>query len=61
MNLALTVKYFIRAIDGKDSTYLNAIQYPQKSGLYNSTINISSKFNLNGYNVLNTGPFCIHD
>ena len=39
---------------------MNAIKNPAKSGLFNSTINIISKYNENGFNILDTGSFCIH-
>ena len=60
-NLANAVSYFITAVDKKNSKYLNAIQQPTKSGMFNSTISIVSKFKENGYDILKTGAFCTHN
>jgi hypothetical protein len=60
LNLASAINYFIYAVDDKNPTLLNAIIAPGKSGLFNSTIKIASKNKANGFDILKTGPFCLH-
>lgn len=59
-NLADAVNYFMYAVDTKNEAYLNAIKNPTKSGMFNKMINIDSKYNENGFNILETGGFCKH-
>lgn len=59
-NLAHAINYFINGVDYKNSTYINALSNPDNSGLFNSSVNIIPNFKSNGFNVLSTGPFCIH-
>ena len=54
------VSLFIRAVDQKNQKYLNAIKYPNGSGMFNATIKIISKYQENGFNILETGAFCYH-
>ena len=60
-NIASAVSYFITAVNERNSYYLKAIIQPQNSGMFNSTIKISSKYKENGFDVLTTGPFCFHE
>lgn len=60
-NLVYAINYFINGVDEKNAQYINALTNPQASGLFNSTINIIPQYKSNGYNVLQTGPFCTHE
>jgi hypothetical protein len=59
-NLANAVSYFLNAVDEKNLNFLQAIQFPEKSGMFNSSINVEAKYKENGFNIINTGPFCNH-
>ena len=59
-NIAKAINYFIVAVDEKNPTYLKAIQQPENSGMFNTTMNILSKYKTNGFDILETGPFCKH-
>ena len=55
---ANAVAYFLTAINNKNSVYLKAIEDPVKSSLFKPTISIISEHKYQGYDVLQTGPFC---
>jgi hypothetical protein len=59
-SLAKTISLFVLALREKDPKYLNAIENPKASGMFDPKINIISEYKLNNYDVLKTGPFCNH-
>ena len=59
-NIVNAISYFLKGINEKISTYINALENPKNSNLFNKTLNIESFYNHNGFNVLETGPFCKH-
>lgn len=60
-NVVHAINYFLNGVDNSNAEYINALQNPMSSGLFNFTINIESKYKYNGFDVLKTGSFCIHD
>ena len=59
-NLAKAIDYFIRAVDEKSSFYLNVINDPSDSGMFDKSISISAFYKYKGFDVTKTGPFCNH-
>jgi hypothetical protein len=59
-SLAKTISLFVLALREKDAKYLNAIENPKASGMFDPKINIISEYKLNNYDVLKSGPFCNH-
>ena len=65
-SMANAVAYFLKAINNtnnpKQQDFLDAIQNPVNSSLFDPKIELISEFknNKDEYNVKNTGPFCKH-
>jgi hypothetical protein len=60
-NFAAAIETFIKGIDEKNQTLINALQDPQNSVIFDKNITIQSKFKLNGFNLTYTGPYCYHN
>ena len=59
-SLAKTISLFVLALREKNSKYLNAIENPTTSGVYDPSLSITSQYKINNYDVLKSGPFCDH-
>lgn len=59
--MARAVGYFLMGVNLKDVNYLKALENPAESGLFDKAIEVDSIFKYNGYDVVETGPFCHHD
>ena len=59
-NLVRAVNYFLLAVQQKNQTYLSILENPNGSPLFDSRIKINSTQKYNGFNIIKTGPFCIH-
>jgi hypothetical protein len=59
-NLVNAVNYFLLAVQQKNQTYLNVLENPKDSTYFDSKIMINSTHKYNGFNILQTGPFCVH-
>jgi hypothetical protein len=57
-NFLNALTYFILGVREKKIEYLNAIQEPKKYAGFDENIDILANYKYNGYNVLETGPFC---
>jgi len=55
-----SISFFLTGIDQRNSTFLDAIQNPKNSSMFNPVIEINASHDLGGFDVLKTGPFCIH-
>lgn len=60
-NLANGITYFLNGVRQKDQKMLDALENPQKSGMFDSTIQIEARFKRNGFDVTKTGPFCLRN
>jgi hypothetical protein len=54
------ISYFVKGVQGQDESYLNAIENPEKSPLFDATISKSGYHKYQNYDVIKTGPFCNH-
>jgi hypothetical protein len=54
------ISYFIKAVDERDAASLSIIENPNQSGQFDPSIKIESKYKLNGFDIIKTGPFCKH-
>jgi hypothetical protein len=61
MTVAKAISTFILAIREKSEMYLNELENPNSSGVFDPSIKIESFFKHNNYDVLKTGAFCLHD
>lgn len=59
-SVAKAISYFIRGVDMKNSRYLNAVESPMNSSMFDQAIFINTSYKLNGFDVTETGPFCSH-
>lgn len=57
-NLANAVAYFLKGVNNKNAKYIHVIENPMNSTFFNAEINIEATFNYNGFNIIQTGPFC---
>lgn len=57
-NIANSISYFLKGIKNRDQKFIDAIENPSKSGLFDKEIHIEPTFKHNGYDVIKTGPFC---
>ena len=60
MNAAKAISLFVLAIRKKNQNYLNAIENPNTSGMFDPSFKIESFYKLNNYDVIKTGVFCNH-
>ena len=54
------VSSFLNGIDNRNSTFLDVIENPKNSSVFDPAIGINAFHDLGGFDVLKTGPFCIH-
>ncbi|RNA12621.1 chlorophyllase- chloroplastic [Brachionus plicatilis] len=59
-SVVTAIGLFYKGINFKSEKFLEALENPEKSGFFDPKIQIKSVSKSNGYNVLNTGPFCKH-
>ncbi len=57
-NLIRAIKYFLLAVQDKNQVYLTTLEYPNESPMFDSKIKINSTYKYNGFNIIQTGPFC---
>jgi hypothetical protein len=56
--VAKTINYFLTGVEQKNQFYIDAIQNPSESKLFDPRIKIESFYKTNGINVTETGSFC---
>lgn len=59
-NLVTAINLFYRGINLKNQKYIDALENPENSEYFDPKIRIKSLYKTDGFNILNTGPFCKH-
>lgn len=57
-NVVNSIAYFLKGVQNRDQKYIDALENPVKSGLFDNSIKIEPTFKHNNYDVIKTGPFC---
>jgi hypothetical protein len=60
INVVNAISYFLKAVINKDASYLYVIENPSLTPLFDPFIKITAEKKYQGYDVLQTGPFCKH-
>ncbi len=59
-NVANAVSVFLDGINKKNKTLINIIENPMSSHFFSPELRINSFFDHNGFDIIETGPFCAH-
>lgn len=59
-NVVKAIGLFYNGVNNRVDYFIQGLEKPNESKFFDEQIEISSVFHYNGYNVLNTGGFCIH-
>lgn len=57
-NVVKAISFFLQGVNEKNETFIEALENPAESNMFDKDINITAEFKYNGFDILNTGPFC---
>ena len=59
-SLANAISYFLKGVYEKNTIYIQALESPNNSTLFNPILSLEYYFDHNGFDVIQTGAFCKH-
>lgn len=60
-NMIIAISYFLNGVKEKNETFLDVIENPSKSSLFDETVKIEAMYDHNGFDVTKTGSFCLRN